>query len=482
MRWPGWLVAGAMVASAALLAAPGNKRLNAGAVTMTVWGMPFEDRLFLDVYARGWERANPGVTVDYQRHSELASKYNAWHARGLGAEVMRIRVTEYHQMVARGMLEPLSKYIDSADPEIGMSEAQKAAFPKALVEALRIDGELYALPEDNAQYGLYYNREIFDAYNAAHPNDRVEYPNAEWTWEDLRAAARKLTVRNERGELKQRGIDMAIWAWPFLNFYGQAGGELFTADGLTTLVDGEAGVATLHLFRDLITDGSWTPYFGRQESVGPNMRFANGETAMYLDGTWICPSIELTNPKLDFAVAPVPRGKTRAVVCGSVLWGISSRAANKEAGWKMIRWLTDYEQALAYWQILRVAPPAHLGVVNSEAFKETTGVPDPVRAGRYLVPPMPRERYEDRAAWMAYAVTPREDLGGRAPGFVPAGPYQSKLEMEIQAMLPAYLGDPARREAREALRQVAQAVHDQIDRDRIAARLPRVERAGTTQK
>jgi len=267
-----------LAASLALVFAPGNRLLDREQITMTVWGMPFEDRLFLDRYAVGYEQfaADQGrkTRVDYQRHSELMSKYNAWHARGLGAEVMRIRVTDYHQMVARGMLLPLDDLI--SDPEIGLSKEHYAAFPPALLDALRVDGVLYALPQDNAQYGLYFNKNIFDAYNAAHPQAPLSYPNPDWTWEELREAARLLTVRNADGSIKQRGIDMAIWAWPFLNFFGQADGRLFSEDGLSTLVDSQAGVDTLHFFRDLINDCSWTPYFGRQESIGPDKRFATG--------------------------------------------------------------------------------------------------------------------------------------------------------------------------------------------------------------
>src|SRR5262249_45897579 len=62
------------------------------AVTFVVWGMPFEDRLFLDGYAKGFEKTEPGTRVDYQRHlgNELNMKYVSWHAAGRGAEVMRI--------------------------------------------------------------------------------------------------------------------------------------------------------------------------------------------------------------------------------------------------------------------------------------------------------------------------------------------------------------------------------------------------------
>ena len=63
-------------------------------------------------------------------------------------------------------------------------------------QPLELDGRRYALPSDNAQYGLYYNRALFDAYNAAHPDAPLRYPDETWTWEDLRRAARRLTERD----------------------------------------------------------------------------------------------------------------------------------------------------------------------------------------------------------------------------------------------------------------------------------------------
>src|SRR5690606_593654 len=284
-----------------VLFAPGNKRLGTGAIIFTVWGAPFEDRLFKDIYARGYE-AIGAVEVDYQRHSDVLMKYNAWHARGLGAEVMRLRITDYHMMVQRGMLEPLSPFIE--DPEVGLSAAEMAAFPAGIIETLTVDGTLYALPEDTAQFGLYYNRAIFDTYNAANPDDRIEYPNADWTWDDLRAAARKLTQVGPGVEREIRGFDLVLWEWPYMHFFLQAGGELWDADETTTLIDSEAGVEALMFLAGLVQDGSWDPYFGLPGMVGPDARFATGHTAMYLDGSWMAPNFQVQNPDLDFAVAP----------------------------------------------------------------------------------------------------------------------------------------------------------------------------------
>ncbi|MCW5776001.1 MAG: extracellular solute-binding protein [Phycisphaeraceae bacterium] len=466
----------AVVAPTAMLTRTGDAA-RSREVLFTVWGMPFEDRLFEDGYARGFEAEEPGVRVEYRRFPDVTAKYTAWHARGIGAEVMRIQVTDYHQMVERGMLEPLDAYID--DPADGMSEAAIAAIPPEMLDALRVNGVLYALPQDMAQIGLYYNRAIFDAWNAANPDDPVEYPREGWTWDDLRDTARKL-ARRDGGRVEVYGFDMFIWQWPFMNFFAQAGGTLWSDDGLTTLIDSPAGVEAIALFRGMVfEDGSFVPAFGEQQATGPHSRFAEGRTAMFLDGSWMAPSFQLRNPSLDFAVAPVPRGRVEAVCAGACLWGISVHAKHKRDAWRMIRWLVDEPQALRYWHTLRVAPPANLAVVNSDAFRRTSGIASEREPGRYLVPPMREEEFARYAEWLRYGMTPSERTG-EAPAFVPVSLYQRALENEISRLLHDILRHPTDPTAEDALARAARAVHDIIDRDRAAKGLPKVERAANS--
>ncbi|MCG8512067.1 MAG: hypothetical protein MI741_22860, partial [Rhodospirillales bacterium] len=139
----------AVIAGTAAVLVPGlftgiAARGNGVAVRMVVWGMPFEDRLFDDIYARRHEELNPHITVDYQRHSDVLSKYNAWHSAGEGAEVMRIGIDYYQQFIERGILEPLDEYINMPEP-YGLSSEEMAAFPGDLMRELRYEGKLYGL-------------------------------------------------------------------------------------------------------------------------------------------------------------------------------------------------------------------------------------------------------------------------------------------------------------------------------------------------
>ena len=453
-------------------------------VNFTVWGMPFEDRLFRDVYAREWERLNPGLSINYQRYNDaLLMKYNAWHVRGRGSEVMRLRVTDYHGMVERGMLEPLDGYNDPG----GVDLASRArGYP------LWVNGHVYAVPEDNAQFGMFINLDIVEEYNRAHPDEKVIIPSQrpgrepidatwsngpswnEWTWEHLRRAARVLTERDSSGRVTRAGLDFTVWSWPFMSFFAQAGGHLWW-DGLTCTIDSEAGVEALEFMRALQReDRSFVPNLsGFLSGTGPDVLFAAGKTAILLDGSWRVPTMERVAPDLNFCVVPVPRGKRRAVVSGCVCWGISSKAVHKDEGARMIGYLTDTPQALAYWDMLRVAPPASSQAMLAPEFRSTRGVRD--ADGTVVVPAMTPELYEKRAAWLLYGVEGQEGKEP-PPSFIPTGPYQTELEEEIQRMLNRYLNPDNQETAREVLSEVVRNVHAVIDRDRVARGLPPVQR------
>lgn len=445
-----------------------------GRLLMTTWGMPFEDGLFRDLYARGFERLHPGLTVQYQRYFDVMPKYEAWHAVGRGADVMRVPINYYHSMVAKGMLAPLDTFI--ADPNIGLSAEEQADFFPAVWDAVHIDGHVYALPADSAQYGVYYNPQLFDAYNAAHPDTPLTYPSAEWTWDDLRRAAEVLTITAPNGEIQQYGVSFDLWAWPFMTFLVQAGGRVWDDDQMTALIASDAGVEALDFLVSLIPKNAPLRSIEMADSAsGPDDLFKVGRLAILLDGSWRAPNIELSNPDLDFAIAPLPRYRQRAVVCGSVLWGVSAHSRNQELAWEMVKWLTRREQALQYWDTLRVAPPALLSVLHDPAFRETHGiVVEEDGRQKIIVPPMPREKYATRAAWLQYAVTPDPQTGAQ-PAFLAVAPYEADLELKLaRALVETVRGEkPARRALEDAVRET----HALIDRDRAAKGLPPVERA-----
>ena len=478
MRRSTAMLVGVFVLTAAVLFWPRAGVLSGGkSVWMTVWGMPFEDRLFRDIYARGFERERPDVRVEYGRFADVRLKYNAWHAQRRGPEVMRVEATWYIDMARRGLLEPLTPYID--DPVRGLTAERFEKIPEHLRRILEVDGEIYGLPQDTAVFGLLYNKDIFDAYNAANPDRPLTYPSEQWTWDDFRRAAKALTVRDARGRLERAGFGVALWAWPFLTLQAQAGGAPWSPDGLTCTVDDEGGVAALRLLRVMQReDRSFDPLLADYTSgMGPDILFGLGRVAMLMDGSWRVANIENNYPGLRFAVAPLPKGARRAVVTGSIFWCISRHAKHKDEAWEMIRWLTDDAQAARYWDTMRLAPPANLAVIRGEGFRRTGGMlRDPADPSRgFEVPPMSEEQFADRAAWIEPTFVTGED-GSPPPGFLPMHELQGDLFAELASMLVSYLSPTSDQSPEEALRGVAGRMNELVDRRRRAAGLPPVPR------
>ena len=459
------------VATAACLRPP--RHADEGTVIrLSVWGMPFEDTLFRDRYARDFEANHPGLNVRYERYAEVSEKYLAWHMLGRGADVMRMEIKDYHDYVARGMLLPLTPFF--ADPEIGLTAADRADFIPALWDALELDGVHYAIPSDNAQYGLYYNPALFDAYNAGHPDAPLSQPGPDWTWDDLRRAAEALTIRGDDGRTLQYGVDFDVWAWPFLAFLAQAGGAPWDETELQTTIDSPAGLASLELIVELL------PHAGRlraadvtDSATGPDKLFAAGRTAILLDGSWRAPFLELVNPDLDFRIVSLPRGELHAIVGNSVLWAISAHTEHPRLAWELIHRMTSPAGSQEYWQTLRVAPPARRSVILDPAFRQTPRIV--AEDGTVLAPGLPLERWTARGAWLLAAITP--DERGQAPGFVISAPYQKDLEAKINAMLSRAIAPGGRERLPEILRETADAVHAVIDRDRAARGLPAAARS-----
>ncbi|MFG0330256.1 MAG: extracellular solute-binding protein [Phycisphaerales bacterium] len=472
MRRSVWIILAIVLVTTITLIPPGAALSNRTTLLMTVWGMPFEDMLFEEGYARGFEAEHAGaIEVDYERFgSDLTQKYYAWNLRGESADVMRVRITDYHALVEKGVLLPLNEFI--RHPKYGLTDDEIADYFPAIWRQLEIDETWYALPSDNAQYGLYYNKRIFDDYNAAHPETPLAYPDASWGWNDLARAAESLTQRSEDGTIEQFGIGFDLWAWPFMAFLHQAGGRLWDDAGTTTLIASDEGVAALEFLVSLIpSDAPIRSPELADSATGPATLFALDRQAMLLDGSWRAPSLEKTNPDLEYAVAPLPMGEDRAVISGSVLWAVGAHTEHPLWAWRMIKWMTSEEQSLRYWDTLRVAPPARVSVVQGPGFRSTSGLVDD--GGQVRVPPMRAAQFADRAEWIVFGMTPNPTTD-RAPAFVPVGVYQADLESKITGALVAAVRGA--KSPRRALEDAARDMHAVIDRDRAAKGLPPVDR------
>ena len=80
----------------------------------------------------------------------------------------------------------LDDYIEKSD-KVDMSN-----YMPEITELYTYDGSYYAVPKDYDTIALWYNKKMFD-------DAGLEYPNENWTWDDLYEAAKKLTTGDKYG-------------------------------------------------------------------------------------------------------------------------------------------------------------------------------------------------------------------------------------------------------------------------------------------
>ncbi|MDP9209272.1 MAG: extracellular solute-binding protein, partial [Actinomycetota bacterium] len=81
-------------------------------------------------------------------------------------------------------------------------------FYPEVVKGLTFDGRVVGVADNWDTQVLYFNKTLFDRAN-------VGYPDADWTWDDLVAAARKLTSGG--GGEKRFGVTLDPWFAPLLD-------------------------------------------------------------------------------------------------------------------------------------------------------------------------------------------------------------------------------------------------------------------------
>ena len=204
--------------------------------------------------------------------------------------------------------------------------------------AATVNGKVLGVPALVDNLALVYNKTLFDQAG-------VPYPTAQWTWNDFRAAAKKLT----NPSTKQFG-----WAyvndgsedtvWRFLALLWQAGGDLLTPDntqGGVQLAGGPQGddAALRHGQPDnsIYLDSGNGNYLNL---------FNAGKIAMLWTGPWDISSI---NPGVQFGVQILPGDVSHATIAGPDNYVVLNNGADRVNGaWDFVKWFTSPQQHLQF--------------------------------------------------------------------------------------------------------------------------------------
>jgi multiple sugar transport system substrate-binding protein len=331
-------------------------------ITMMMWGDPAELDVWNQIVA-DFHTANPNITVkvDVSDWDSYWTKLKTLLAAGTPPDVFAMDAPLYPDYQSRGVLLNLQSYLDK-NPDM-----LKGVYPQTL-EAYKTPDGMYGLPRDFQTIALFYNKDMFDAAGLA-------YPTADWTYDDLRAASKKLTLdKNGDGKIDQYGFYADLWDMELI--WSEAiwanGGDIVNADHTKTLVgEPQARKAWQYFYDMMFTDKSWPNSTTAQEYGGDP--FLAGAAAMTTIGHWAVPGYAETSFKWD--VAPMPTGPSgKATSVNSAGFVVAKDSKQPDAAFEFLKYVVS-EPAQTRLAELGFAIPVLKSVAESDAYlKQSTPI------------------------------------------------------------------------------------------------------------
>jgi ABC-type glycerol-3-phosphate transport system substrate-binding protein len=255
---------------------------------------------------------------------------------------------------AEGVLENLDPYIQKSGYDLN-------DYWPGLLESAMYNGSVYGLPRDIESNVLYYNKALFDAAGVA-------YPDANWTWDDLLAAAEKLTVK-DGDTVKQYALAMENNG-KFSKWLLQNGGSILDDmrnPSKCTLADAKS-VEAIAFFADMLANGYAMRDADLNQAGGDAGAFQSGQAAMIVQNTSRVSGFNAAGMNYDVAVVPIPEGGIRWNPAGGAAWVMSANSDNKDAAWTFLSWLQGSEGGEKLYTERGEIFPALQSVANSPVF------------------------------------------------------------------------------------------------------------------
>ncbi|HEV2122663.1 MAG TPA: extracellular solute-binding protein [Chloroflexota bacterium] len=200
----------------------------------------------------------PHVKVDVEFNSEYLEKLGVLFSSNSVGDVVFLEADDeafYGFWGAQGQLTQLDPYIKRDKYDMNVF------FPRA-VEALKIiDGKIWSFPYKAfmARCGVFYNANAFQ-------QNGLKIPDDNWTYDDMRTAAQRMTKRGAGGNDFWGGGRNFGGDFSFMAVTRAFGGDLYSPDGKKTLIGTEQSRQAISW---------WLERFHKDQSIALNPGVSN---------------------------------------------------------------------------------------------------------------------------------------------------------------------------------------------------------------
>lgn len=265
-----------------------------------------------------FEAEHPDIKVEVETigYDDYFTQMQTRVAGGTAPDCYELNIENFAAYANKGLLAPIAG-VDVS----GLNETALGAF--------NVGGTQYGLPESFSNVVLIYNKDLFDQAGIA-------YPTADWTQDDLQAAAEAIRALGEN----IFGIWQPITYNEVFKVVAQYGGSLLNADKTEFTINSPENIKAVQALVDRVLVSNVQPNSVQQGGMGDWDMFMSGRLGMIPTGIW---AFQTFTENCDFAwdIAVEPGSTQKATHFFSNCVVINPESRNQEAAAAWLAWLTS---------------------------------------------------------------------------------------------------------------------------------------------
>jgi multiple sugar transport system substrate-binding protein len=281
------------------------------------------------------------------------------------ADILLMDDEIYPAYAVRGFLVDFKPYIMRQSDELERRIAQDIGWvdtpenyepyflPTAL-QSFRYNDLQAGLPWDGNSMLMFYNKDLFDEAG-------IPYPTEDWTWEEFREIAKKLTRDIDGDERIDQfgtvmvfsfmGIEPFLWAW---------GADVLNEDRTRAALHSERAIEAAQYMMDVWYTDHSSAFVGEIEGMSADVQLLTGTVGAMVAGSYMLSDLKAVKGGMRWDLAHMPYGPygeraTRVTWDGiSVNNGISDE--KKEIAWEFVKHVLSKDSQARFGIVSRGMP------------------------------------------------------------------------------------------------------------------------------
>ncbi len=273
-----------------------------------------------------FEAENPTIKVTLSSPPEAGTVIKTRVAAGDVPDIVAVGADNtYTELAQSGVYKDLT-----GSPELDLVHE---AYIQTIKDVSKLD-QVYAIPYVANADAVIYNKTIFAENGVEVPTNWDEFIAAAETFKEAGVTPFYLTFKD---------------TWTTLPAFNVLAANTVDSDYFAQLDAGE--ITYTEGYRTAMEMFQQITQYGHSDNMGKtypdgNTAFANGESAMYLQGIWAINEIKKANPDIELGIFPYPVGNPTKVVSGvDLLFSVAESSKNQDAAMTFINFLLKQDIA-----------------------------------------------------------------------------------------------------------------------------------------